>query len=388
MKKKFMLIMAALLVAAAALAACAPAAEPAVAEPAAEPAAAEPAAPATEEPAAEPAPEEPAAPAEPEEPVSLVDTNEVPLPTGDGSGITIGYLGWDVGADWNKWSMGGLQCGAGQFGMEVIQLDATLDAEKQMTQAEELINRGVDYIAMFPVTPDSGLTIVRMCNEAGIPIVIENSFLDDTGVDILGQAACQYGDIGYAAIKWAADNIPDAKLLYVHGGPGEGVYEAYQVGVDQALADFSDKIEMVGLVNGNWVTEASYTVTQDFITAGTAEFNVVFANNDQQAKGVYNALKEAGMEDIPVISTGGSEEGYEMLMAGEESANMTAPAQLQGIMLAGFIWADANSQAWGEPRVPVPVVPIDGNNSGEWLHWDDMEGGYRYIAQAIGPYVP
>lgn len=96
----------------------------------------------------------------------------------------------------------------------------------------------------------------------------------------IGQVACQYGDIGYAAIKWAAENIEDAKLLYVHGGTGKAFTEAYQVGVDQALEEFADKIECVGLINGEWQTEPSYNVTMDYISAGGEEFNVVFANNE------------------------------------------------------------------------------------------------------------
>ncbi len=394
--KKILLVVLAVAMVAAMFAGCAPAAEaPAAEEPAAEePAAEEPAAeePAAEEPAAEePTPEVPGgddiATEEPAD--TATDADAAALPTNTtGVTFTIGYLGWDIGQDWNTSTFAGLQWGADLYGCEIKMMDAKLDAEAQMTQAEELINSGVDCAVMFPVTPDSGLTIVRMFNEAGIPIVIENSFLDDTGVDILGQVACQYGDIGYAAVQWAAENVPDAKMLYVHGGPGEGVYEAYQIGVDLALEDFKDQIEMVGLVNGEWTTDASYTVTQDFITAGTAEFNVVFANNDAQAKGVYNALKEAGMEDIPVISTGGSNEGYDMLMAGEEAANMTAPANLQGIIAFGYLWSHFNDATWTEPRTPLPVVPIDSSNSDQWLFWDDMPAGYAYVSENIGPYTP
>jgi len=177
-------------------------------------------------------------------------------------------------------------------------------------------------------------------------------------------------------------------MCSVHGGTGEGVYEAYQVGVDRALADFSDKIEMVGLVNGEWVTEASYNVTQTFVNSDIAEFNVVFANNDAQAKGVYQALKEYGMEDIPIISTGGSNEGYQMLLDGQEAANMTAPANIQGLIEFGMIWAHMNGVEWGEPKIPLPIVPIDSNNIEEWIMWDDMDLAYAYVVENIGEYTP
>jgi ribose transport system substrate-binding protein len=304
--------------------------------------------------------------------------------------FTIGYLGWDTGQAWNVSTLAGLQWGADQKGVTVIVKDPKLDAETQVSQAQELINQGVDVLAIFPVTPENGATIVRMANEAGIPIAVDNTFLPDDGSagECIGQVACQYGDIGYAAIEWAANNVEDAKLLYVHGGTGEGVYEAYQVGVDRALADFSDKIEMVGLVNGEWVTEASYNVTQTFVNSDLAEFNVVFANNDAQAKGVYQALKEYGMEDIPIISTGGSNEGYQMLLDGQEAANMTAPANIQGLIEFGMIWAFMTGVEWGEAKMPLPIIPIDINNIDEWIMWDDMELAYAYVVENIGPYTP
>ncbi len=336
-------------------------------------------APASEAPASE-------APAE-EAPAEEAPASEAPA---EGKAFTIGYLGWDLAQDWNISTEAGLEWGAAQKGCTVVKMDASLDAEKQVDQAEQLINQGVDAIVMFPITPDSGATVVKMCNDAGVPIVVENTFLDDSVGEMVGQVACQYGDIGYAAIEWAANNVKDAKLLYVHGGTGEGVYEAYQVGVDKALADFKDKIEMVGLINGEWQAEPSYNVTMDYISSGGKEFNVVFANNDQQAAGVYKALEENGMTEIPVISTGGSNEGYEMLDAGQEAANMTAPANLQGIIAFGQLWAYLNDQPafGGEVKIPLPVVPIDANNKADWLFWDDMEAGYAYVAENVGEYTP
>ena len=302
--------------------------------------------------------------------------------------FVIGYLGWDVNADWNTYTLGGLQWGAEQKGVEVIVLDARLDAERQISQAEEHISNGVDIIAMFPVTPESGATITRMANEAGIPITVENTFLPATAGEMVGQVACQYDDIGYAAVKYAAENFPGSKMLYVTGGLGLGVTEVYIEGVDRALAEFAGKVEVVGRVNGEFVTEASYNVTQDFILSGQSDFDIVFAQNDAQAFGVYRALQEAGMEHIPILSTGGAPEGYEMIRAGQQQANMTAPANLQGLIQFKFIWAHLNGVAIDNDRIPLPIIPIDLNNIDQWISWDDMELGYKYVSENIGPYAP
>lgn len=329
----------------------------------------------------------PVEPVAPEAPKTEEKPAEAPV---EAKKFTIGYLGWDLGTEWNKYSFEGLKWGADKYGVEIISFDAKLDPEKQVNQAEELINKNVDAICIFPVTPEVGATITRMANEAGIPITVENTKLPSDGSvgKIVGNVACLYDDIGYAAVKYAAEKFPGCKLLYVTGGLGLGVTEVYKVGVAKALDEFKDKVTLVGEVNGEFVQEASYNVTQDFIASGKSEFDVVFAQNDSQAMGVYLALKENGLEKTPILSTGGAPQGWEMLQAKQEQANMTAPANLQGLIQFKMIWAHLNGVAGVPEWIALPVIPVDLDNAGEWISWDNMELGYKYVSEKIGPFQP
>jgi ABC-type sugar transport system substrate-binding protein len=295
--------------------------------------------------------------------------------------FTFGNLAWSLADEWNQYGVEAFKWKAAKMGVKVEVLDCQKNPEEQIAQAQDFINKGVSGISIFPCSPDTGATVTRMSNEAGIPIAIENIFLPEDGSagKVVGQVACRYEDIGYAAVEYAATKWPGSKLLYVHGGPGVGVYEAYQIGVDKALEKYKDDIELVGLVNGNWETEASYNVTIDFINKGTSKFDVVFANNDLQAVGVYNALKEAGMEGIPIISTGGSLQGYEMVMNGQEAANMTAPVNIQGIIVFDFLYKTVTGAGVKNPHIPLPVIPVGKDNIQDWIKWDDNEAAQKYI---------
>lgn len=296
------------------------------------------------------------------------------------SDLVFADLAYDMSDVWNQFDVEAFQWAAQQKGVTVKVSDAQNDPEKQVSQAQEFINQGVDGMVVFPCTPESAATIVRMCSEADIPISIENIFLSDAAAaDVVGQVACQYRDIGFAAIKYAADTFPGCKLLYVHGGAGMGVYEDYKIGVDKALEEFKDKVTMVGLIDGKWETEAAQNVTQDFITSGKSEFDIVFANNGMEAVGVFNALKDNGMEDIPIISTGGSMEDLAMMQKGTEYANMTAPVNIQGLISFRFLWQAANGVTIIENKIPLPIIPIDQKNINEWIKWDDYQAAYDYI---------
>jgi len=291
-------------------------------------------------------------------------------------------LAYNMADVWDQFDVQAFQWAAQQKGVTVKVSDATNDPSKQVSQAQQAINDKVDGIVVFPCTPDSAATIVRMANEAKIPIVVENIFLSDAqSTGIVGQVACQYHDIGYAAIKYAADTYPGKKLLYVHGGAGLGVYEDYKVGVDKALAEFKDKITMVGLIDGKWATEPAQNVTQDFIASGKSDFDVVFANNGLEATGVYNALKANNMAKIPIISTGGSDQDYQMMQSGTESANMTAPVNIQGVVSFDFLWNKVNNIAFKNTKIPLPIIAIDKSTISQWIKWGDYKAADDYVTK-------
>lgn len=299
--------------------------------------------------------------------------------------FTIGYLAWDLGQTWNIATYSGLKYGADKAGCKIVELDCKQDAAVQVDQAQQLINQEVDIMVVFPTT--AGETIIKMCNKAGIPVVMENTFYDDSVGETAGQVACQYNDIGYAAVKWAAENIDNAKLVYVSGYYGIGVTEIYEDGVKQALEDYSDRVTLAGqLTDDDWTIEGAYNVMSSFINGGY-DFNIVFAQDDVVAKGAYQALKEAGL-DIGVISTGGSEDSHIAMENGEMIANMTAPADLQGLIAFGMAWAKLNNETWGDSKIALPIIPIDKTNFDEWLFWDDLESGYAWVVENIGPYNP
>ena len=330
------------------------------------------------------APQEPAeAPAETpaEAPAETpADEPEAPPEEEPGKELTFGYIAWNMKDEWNTFGELAFKWAAEKKGVKVISEDGKNSPEEQVKIAEGFINSGVDAISLFPCTPEVGATIVRMCNEADIPIAIENIFLPDDGSsgDFVGQVACQYNDIGYAAIEYIAEKFPGAKVFFCAGSVGMGVYESYKIGVDEALEDFADKVTLVETLHGDWETEKSMQVTQDFIATGK-EFDVIFANNDLQARGCHNALKEAGMEDIPVISTGGAPVGLDMIREGSAYANMTAPVNIQGLIAFRFLWEYVNDVPIAETSIPLPIIPVDSSNIDTAISWDNNEGALEHI---------
>lgn len=295
--------------------------------------------------------------------------------------LTFGYIAYMMSDNWNEYSAKSFEYAAEKFGVDVMVLDAGNDIAQSISAMEALIQAEVDGISIFPISPEQGAQLITMANEAGIPITIENIDVADVADEdeYIAAVACVYGDIGYAAIEWLAKNVEDAKMFYCAGAVGGGVFEAYKVGVDKALEDYADSLEMVGMLNSEeWSTEDGLNLTTNFINSGV-EFNCIFANSDQIAQGCYQACEEAGV-DVPIVSTGGSPDAYAFLEEGIEAANMTAPVSIQGIQTFKNLYDYVVDGIVPEAKFQsLPVVPVASDDLSAWIDWSDYAGAYDYV---------
>ncbi len=294
---------------------------------------------------------------------------------------TFGYIAYDMTDIWNEYSANAFSYAAKQADVpvDVVILDSKNSLEQSITAMESLIQQGVDGISIFPISTEQGAQLVRMANDAGIPVTVENFAMeiDDPG-DYIAAVACEYDAIGYAAIEYIATVKPGAQIFYLAGQRGAGVYEKYQEGVDRAMEKYGDTVDIVATLHGDWATDKAYNVTTDLISSGES-FDYIFANNGLMAKGAYQALQDSDL-GYPIVSTGGSPDDYDMLVDGVESANMTAPVSIQGIQtfknLYDYVVFGTSPK---EQFQTLPVIPIGRDSLESFIAWDDYAGAYEFI---------
>lgn len=293
---------------------------------------------------------------------------------------TFGYIAYDMKDIWNEYSAKAFEYAATKQDVKVktVILDSQNSLEESVAAMESLIQQGVDGISIFPISTEQGSTLVKMANEAGIPVTVENFEMNDDSGDYIASIACKYDDIGYAAIKYIAETKPNAKVFFCAGQEGAGVYEKYQEGVDRALKEFGDKVSVVSILHGDWQTEKAYNITTDLISSGK-EFDYIFANNGLMAQGCYKAVKDAGLDNIPIVSTGGSPDDYKMLQDGIESANMTAPVSIQGITTFQNLYDSVVLNKEVEKFKALPIIPVSADKLDDFIAWDDYDAAYNYV---------
>jgi len=77
---------------------------------------------------------------------------------------------------WNEYSARAFEYAAKQMDnpVKVIILDSKNSLEESITAMESLIQQQVDGISIFPISTEQGAQLVKMANEAGIPVTVEN----------------------------------------------------------------------------------------------------------------------------------------------------------------------------------------------------------------------
>ena len=295
-------------------------------------------------------------------------------------GVVFGNIPVALADEWNGYGVEAFKYAAEMKGVDVVVLDAEWDGEKALTNLEDLITRGVDQIGVFVYTPGQAQDFILRANDAGIPISFENTKLlgSDVEGDYVFNVACEYYDIGYEAMKYISQNWPNSKVFYVRGLPGMGIVEEYQRGVDDAIAEYG-KIELVASRDTDWGAEQSMNVTQDVIQAGI-DFDVIFANSEEMAKGVYAALNDAGVADeIKMVATGGGPTGVEMMENGQLEATISSPVSLQGLYLFKAMWLYEKGIEPPKKFIPLPTIPIDKDNLDEIISWEVTDWHIDYI---------
>ena len=235
--------------------------------------------------------------------------------------ITIGITGFNWGVDSYQTTYEKAfkqQCE--DRGVKCIVLDPRGNAALQINQVEDLIQKKVDTIIVWPVSGKAILPVLKKAKAAGIPVMSTNSPIDKSGYDLI---ECHTGPDNIIQGKYAADMMDEAlhgkgKVLEIMGQPGYVTATLRSKGFHDELKKYPG-IEILETQPGNWDREKSQKVMENFLVKyGPGDFQGVYVADDNMGMGAINALKEAGrLRDVAITSACLFGEGYDAIKRGE-----------------------------------------------------------------------
>ena len=280
MKKK---VLAALLTATMVLGltACGGAAPASEAAPAA-PAAQEAEAPAAEEPAAEePAAEEPAAEAE--------------APAASGDLIKVGIINNDPNeSGYRTANDKDLKETFTEANGYEASFAYSLKNDEQITAAQKFIQDGVDYLLLSAADTAGWDGVLKDAQTAGVKVILFDRTIDADPSLYEASIVSDMAKEGQTAVDWlAGQNLSEYNVIHIQGVMGSAAQKGRSGALDKKVAA-EDNWNIVTQQTAEWNAENAQQIVQSVIDAGT-KFNVIYAENDDMAKGAVAALDKANI---------------------------------------------------------------------------------------------
>lgn len=203
---------------------------------------------------------------------------------------------------------------------ELIIQDAAGDQNKQMNDVADMINQGVDAIAISAINSEGVEATLRACQDADVPVIAFNTAVKNE--DLVKSTVVSDN---YLAGQLCAQALAEA--LHDKGEIVEITYSTTEVCYDRQKG-FEDEMENhsdIHILQSRDVekprADYSQPVMVDLLNANP-NIDGVFTINDPTARGAIATLKEAGvLENTKVVAIDGSDEGKEFIKAGEMIAS-------------------------------------------------------------------
>lgn len=238
---------------------------------------------------------------------------------------------------------------------EVIVTDGKNDAATQTANVEDLLSQGVDAMIMCPVTEDTMTTAAESVMAAGIPLVLVNRKVQNEDAYTCAVTGSNY-QIGQLSADDMAKRLGETgKVALIEGTLGATDNTDRAKGFLETIAKYPN-IEVVADVSGDFVKDKGMTVMEDILIKNP-DLQAVFCANDEMAQGCYLACESAGKEGILIYGNDGYKSTLDMIKEGKITGTCMYPTSVQSAVDVLIEYFE-NGNSYDGPKEIIDDVPI------------------------------
>jgi len=245
---------------------------------------------------------------------------------------------------------------AGDYGFDVIILDAKGDAQTESQLVTNAIAQGVKAIFNNPNDINAIIPSLMQAKQVGIVVGMYSS-------DV-APANAQYRDFfvgvndnmaGEAAGQAFINNFPNgAKIVEIGGQSGHDAQIKRHDGFNDRIA--GGNLEVIDYkACQQWATDQAMAIMEDMIVKHGNTIDGVFVHWDNGATGVIGAAKAAGMDDLFIVGVDGNRAGFDQVREGIQS--VTIMQNFENMTKKSLELARAVID--GKTVEPVNFIPLD-----------------------------
>lgn len=257
-----------------------------------------------------------------------------------------------VGVSWSnfqeeRWRTdeAAIQATLEELGAEYVSADAQSSPEKQLSDIESLLTRGVDALIVLAQDNEAILPAISRAVQEGIPVVAYDRLIEDEGVFYLTFDNVEVGRLQARAVY---DVQPTGNYVFIKGSPTDPNADFLHQGQLEVLQEAIDSgdITVVGeQYTDGWLPENAQRNMEQILTATNNEVDAVVASNDGTAGGVVAALTAQGLEGLPVSGQDGDHAALNRIALGTQTVSVWKDARELGAAAAEIAVALAQGTA-------------------------------------------
>lgn len=170
----------------------------------------------------------------------------------------------------------------------------SLKNDEQIAAAKKFIQDEVDYLLISAAGTSGWNNVLKDAQDAGVKVILFDRTIDAPSSLYEASIVSDMAQEGKTAVDWlASQKLPVYNVIHIQGVMGS----AAQIGRSGAL-DKKVKAEknwnIVTQQTASWNAETAQQIVQAVIDSGK-KFNVIYAENDDMAKGAVAALDKANI---------------------------------------------------------------------------------------------
>ena len=169
----------------------------------------------------------------------------------------------------------------------------SLKNDEQITAAQKFIQDGVDYLLLSAADTAGWDSLLKDAQDAGIRVILFDRTIDADASLYEASIVSDMAKEGQTAVDWLkGQGLSEYKIIHLQGVMGSAAQQGRSGALDEAVA--SDGWTLVTQQTAEWNAEKAQQIVQSVIDSGES-FNVIYAENDDMAKGAVAALDKANI---------------------------------------------------------------------------------------------
>lgn len=246
---------------------------------------------------------------------------------GDDGEVVIGWSQMENNNPWRIAETKSIRDEAEKRGYKMVYSDAQSDTAKQISDVEDMVAQGVDYIILAPREFEGLTPALETAKKADIPVIlVDRKVAGDAGKDYVSFLGSNFIEQGQKAADWLIDEMGGkGNIVELTGTSGSSVAMDRQKGFGDRLKEKAPDMKVIASQTGDFARANGQKVMENLLQSEGNNIDAVYAHNDEMAIGAINAIKAAGKvpgKDIIIVSVDGTKDALQAIIDGEMGATV------------------------------------------------------------------